>query len=231
MFLLAGQHQTRIIGKINLSDEYVVYIQSFNPETGSKGEGEEIGLDAEGDFTWTPSLSGEQWIQVTFMLEARNRQLGATFPLFLRRNEQSFLSLHYDNSSYLEVLEDSNMSGDNQVFISYSAFINRSTRERFDTPKEGKELHQFLQSYTHKQEELIKKLKVQNKEVKKMEVGTYNAQLETALTVKPFPKDWIEKDMLKKLSHSYLLSYYNGIYNLRQHLDVFKKKMVILKVL
>lgn len=223
-FFLAGQQPIRISGVINLSDEYVLYLQPFDPEEGVKGEGEEIPLSAQGEFTWEYNEVESPWVQITFMPKERNRQLGASFPLFLSPNESIYLRLNYSDSTYLEPLKGSKMSGSNWALISYSTFINRSTRERFIKPKEGEELRDFLKAYITNKDALLKKHKVKNKAViKYLEIQAYNAQLETALSNQPFPEEWIEKDMVKILSHSYLLSFYNGAYNLRQYLNVLNK--------
>ena len=222
---VAGQQPARITGKINFSDDYVAYIQPFDPENASKEEGEEIPLSAGGTFSWSATEATDQWVQVTFMPKARDRQLGASFPLLVRANQVSHLDLNYDNATYLEVLKGSKMSGENWALISYSAFINRSTRERFENPKEGEDLQLFLKGYILQKEELLKKFKVKDKRViRYLEVGAYNAQLETALTTRPFRKEWVEEDMVDKLSDGYLLSCYNGAYNLRQYLNILNKR-------
>ncbi len=158
----AAAKKTVVQGKINMGEDYQLQVAALFPNSGL--ETEEIRLQADGSFSWTNGLERPTWVQFTFEPLARNRQLGASFPLYLQPGEQVQLHLHFDKDRYLQVLSGK-LKGTHKSMIEYSSFCNQKMKERFLNKPAEADMEAFCQDYLDEVTRNVKRNKLKDKEV------------------------------------------------------------------
>lgn len=228
--LSAQQKANSVKGKINLDSNYVVLISPLlaNPENDESTQ--ELPIAQDGSFAWKNEDQFSSWYQVMFMPKARNKQLGATFPLFLSPKAKEELQLSYNDTSYIHSLSKKT-SAENSALINYAGFINQRIRESFVNPPKKEDVPAFLNSYLEKAQQLASTQNLKNKEVKDyLKLWSYNSYLSALFSmdrageIKTLPAD-----LLATMDSEQIFMFYNGVGNLNQLIDSRLKSKGIAK--
>jgi thiol-disulfide isomerase/thioredoxin len=211
-----------VSGSINLDQEYALYISDlFNKE-----QGEVYPLVANGSFIAEMELTEPTWFEVSFIPIKKDRQLGATFPLFLKPGDKLKLNLTYDKQNYLTVLPSSSRS-ENNAFIAYASFSNQTMRDLFNI-RDNKEAYQnAVESYLSEAQSLSKQYNFKNKDmIKYLTVWSYNNYLAVATTSRQVT---IPEDRLKAIpsimDSKYTLSFWNGVANVNNYVNAILENL------
>lgn len=199
---------TQVYGTINLDSEYVITISElFNKE-----QGEEYPLTSDGSFKIELELSAPTWFEVSFVPLKNDRQLGASFPLYLKPGEKLKLNLTYDKQNYLQLLPSSSKSANNAL-IEYGSFSNRTMRDLFNKRDNKEEYQQAVESYLSEVKALSTKYTIKNADITNyLTVWSYNNYLSVATTSKQIEigKDRMES-IPKIIDSEFMLTFWNGV--------------------
>lgn len=147
-----------IEGKINFDDQYAIFISSLDKSNEDRIDGDEVEIRHDGTFHWKSYASIPQFIIVSFSPKKRDRQLGATFPLYVRPGMKLKLDLNYDNNEYLTFLSGK-IDEANSALFRYANFENRMRKELYvnnPTIEKGKD---FANTYLEEAEHLTQRFK------------------------------------------------------------------------
>lgn len=166
-----------VSGTINLDDKFSVYFSM--PGQAMAGKSEEVSLDANGNFEWTTRIDEPQFFTMTFLPKSRNRQLAASFPVYLIPGKNVKMKLYYDDSTFLTYLSG-NLNKDNRALLSYYILSVQKEISLFKSTPDKNNLKEEASYYINTADSLVKVLKIKNKNVQKyLEVWSFNAYQET----------------------------------------------------
>ncbi len=232
VFSFAAQGQTSVVkGKINFNSDYFINVSRLSLDPNRSEANQEVNIADDGSFLWANEEQSEPaWYQVMVMPKARNKQLGATFPLRLRPNAKEELQLSYSDTSYIQSLSKKT-SAENSVLINYAGFVNQRIREGFLNPPKGDQLDGFLNAYLTKATELGEASKVKNPDVKEyLKVWSYNSYLSALFSLdRRGEMTNLPTDLFATLDTDRLFMFYNGVSNLNQLIDLNLKKQGVTK--
>lgn len=152
--------KTIVSGTINLDDTYVLYVSDLL----DKKEGEEFPLTKGGDFKFEFDLDQPKWVEVSFNPIAKDRQLGATFPMYLQPGDKITLALNYSKEHYLQ-LTSTALKNENKALIEYAGFSNCTMRDLFMKRGSTEEYVKAIESYMTEADALVSKYKLKQKDI------------------------------------------------------------------
>lgn len=206
----------RIAGSINLNEDYIMVVNALM----DREEMNEVTLSKEGNFRWEERIDAPKWIEVSFIPQNRNQQLGASFPLYIEPGDKLDLKLSYSKETYLQLLPQSKV-GDNAALIEYSSFSNRMLRNIFmqrDSPEGYKNA---TEAYIKEAEKLTQQYKIKQKEIADyLKLWSYNNYLGTISNRSNMD---ITPELLKEIpavmDNEMTLSFYNGPSNVNNFIS------------
>lgn len=206
-------NETIIKGTINLDTNYVVYASSLL----DKEFIQESTVTQDGHFKIEVDLDKPSWIEITFGRKAKDRQLGASFPLFVIPNSHHEYSLSYSQETYLSVMT-SKRHDDNVGLIDYSGFSNRTLRKLFKS-RDNEDIHrEIVNSYLSETKSIIEKYNIKQKEIiEYLQLWSMNNYLASHKKGTPIPAD-IQSKIPTVFDTPLTLSFYNGITNVNDFL-------------
>ena len=214
----AKAKKTIIRGSINLSPEYLVQISDLFDRFSDNAA--ELVLDDKGKFQYTLYTEVNQYLEVSILPISKDRQLGATFPLFVKPGEKIDLKINYSQEDYLKVEADYKKN-ENNAFIDYSGFVNRKIKELFLAPKDSdNNLNEYF-DYVNK---VISKYAVKNSEIKEyLQLWAYNSYLSSFYSGRrneTLPLEVVDQIPLV-FNSRFALTFYNTSNNINSYLNSF----------
>lgn len=204
----AKPKKTIIEGKINLDTEYVVYVSDLL----DRQTGEEFPIAQNGTFKVELEIDEPTWIELTFGSIAKDRQLGASFPLFLQAGAKYDYTLSYSPETYLNLVS-SRKNDDNAALIEYAGFSNRTIRNLFINPGDEDQQLETIASYLTETNKIIKEHKIKQKEIiDYLRLWSMNNYLTAYSKEKPIPSN-ISDQIPSVFDTEMTLSFYNGATN------------------
>ncbi|MGN0003832.1 MAG: TlpA family protein disulfide reductase [Sphingobacterium composti] len=206
--------KTQISGIINLDDKYLIHITELFNRT----QGDEYPLTSNGEFNVQFELSEPTWYEVTFSPIAKNQQLGATFPIFVKPGEKLNFKINYSKEEYLKVAPGYKKT-DNNAFIDFSGFVNSTIRNSFmnSTAADAN-----LDVYIAETDKLIKKYAVKNADIKEyLKIWAFNSYLTLFYASNrngKLPKE-VEESIPSVFNSPFVLSFYNGAMNVNNYVN------------
>lgn len=214
-----GKSGFSLSAKTTFDDRYAVEIKPLLGEADSCLFADT--LSPEGSFEWRSVADAPLWVEVSFFPVARDRQLGATFPLYLTPGEGQSLDLSYSDSTYLELGEGGRISPENRALIRYATFINRMQRDWFVRQPKGDEIVAMAGRYVSFAEELLETEQVKEPEVRSyLDVRAHHLMLGALIHNHPDSLSVIPKEIVKHLDNELLLTSYDGIPTLNRYLTL-----------
>lgn len=155
--------QTSISGKINLDDNYQVFISFQNSST--EDQNVLLPISSSGTFSWKFKLKDPEFIRVVVTPKARNKQLAINFPLYIKPGTNSRLNLSYNDSTYL-TLNSGKLSGANKALILYSNFLNQKQKAMFFRPPSADSIRVSAKQYVDVADAYITRFRISDQRVK-----------------------------------------------------------------
>ena len=211
-------NNVNISGQTNFNDQYVVQVMDLS----NKSLIDEFPVQLNGDFQLALGLDQPSWIEVSFMPVKKDRQLGASFPLYVKPGDQLNLKFNYEKETYLQLLPGSSKS-ENLALIEYASFSNRTMRDLFFKRDSVALYAKAVESYLSKAAELAKTYKLKSKNiVNYLKLWSYNNYLSVATTNKAIKISAERNKEIPAIMDSELtLMFWNGPNNVNNYVSSF----------
>ena len=207
-----------ISAETNFDENYVVSIQPIVTENSESKQDEVVQIDSNGVFTWEKTIEEPLWVQVTFLPTKKDRQLGASFPMFFDKSGDIQIKLNYSSTDYLSIVSG-DIDGGNKSLIEYSAFLNKKMRDRFMRGPKNADTETMAEEYITYANQLISDNGVRNKQILEyMKVWSYNNFLEAVMNDNSYDISDIPDDLLTTLDSEWLF-FYDEFSNLNCYFD------------
>ena len=149
---------TRISGKINLDDRFEAVLNFKENQSGNEKD-IIVPVSKSGKFSWKFKLKNPEFINITIVPKARDKQLAINFPMYIKPGTKNRFNLIYNDSTYLSI-ERGNLSGSNKALILYSNFCLFKAKHQFYNPPAADKLKASITSYFDTANAYVAKFKV-----------------------------------------------------------------------